>query len=190
MNQIILKDRIKRGAILENEITNLIKENIDIYAKTIKNVYIYSKDKKRTEIDIILITAYGIFVIESKNCNGIICGKETDTNWIINYYNNGYQLTNNFIAQNEYHIKFLSEHLNKDITDFKSFIVLGKHAKNNIVYDKNKTTIININELIEYLIDNMHNSETIYSHEVIDKIYIDLKYYCEHSNIEYSEQFN
>ena len=57
MNQIILKDRIKRGAILENEITNLIKENIDIYAKTIKNVYIYSKDNKRTELDIILITA-------------------------------------------------------------------------------------------------------------------------------------
>ena len=184
--ELAVKDKIQRGIALENEICRLIKENIDVYSKIIKNVYIYSKDSKKTEIDIILITAYGIFVIESKNCKGIINGKEIDYNWIINYYNNGYRITNNFITQNNYHIKFLSEYLNKEINDFKSFIVLGKYAKSNIIYDKNKTTIININELIEHLIDNMHNSETIYSHEEIDKIYIDLKYYCEHSNIKYS----
>lgn len=181
--ELSVKDKIQRGIALENEICRLIKENIDVYTKIIKNVYIELEDNKKTEIDIILITAYGIYVIESKNFRGTIVGKEDEKSWNVIYSPKYTQDTYNYINQNKYHIKELKKHLKKDIDDFKSYIVLGKETKYDIEYDQNNTTIINIDELIEHLIDNMHNSETIFSHEEIDKIYIDLKYYCEHCDV-------
>lgn len=181
--ELAVKDKIQRGIALENEICKLIKENIDVYSKIIKNVYIESSENKKTEIDIILITAYGIYVIESKNFRGTIVGKENEKNWNVIYSPKYTQDTYNYIDQNKKHINALKDYLEKIEDDFKSYIVLGKETKHNIEYDENKTTIININELIEHLIDNMHNSEMIFSHEEIDKIYIDLKYYCEHCDV-------
>lgn len=94
----------------------------------------------------------------------------------------------NPIKQNNYHIQFLSDYLKKDKSNFKSYIVFGKDTIiKKLKYNHLNTTIANSNYLIEYLRDDMHHSDIIYSHEEIDKIYIDLKYYCEHSNLSSSD---
>lgn len=182
-NQTYINDKIKKGIDGENNICNLIEE-IKIYHKVIRNVYIYNGDEK-TEIDIILITCFGIFIIESKNHNGLIVGNEEDKIWKHYYSKTDIYDTYNYINQNNRHIKFLSEYLKKNINDFKSYIVFSENTSFSIKSNPENVKILNINQLIGSLIDDMHKSDIIYSHEEIDKIYINLKYYCEHSNNEY-----
>lgn len=184
-NKINKNDNIIKGIVGEELICNEIEKNLDIYYKIIRNVYIY-KDDNKTEIDIILITTTGIFVIESKNYNGYIYGEEKDYNWT-QFIKKGttYQRMNP-IRQNNYHIKFLSQYLNKPEDDFKSYVVFSDNAKlSKINYNHKKSRVINTKHLILYLINDIHDSNIIYTHEEIDKIYIDLKYYNEHSNINY-----
>lgn len=171
----------------EQYICDSIEKKLDIYYKLIRNVYIPIEGKK-TEIDILLVTSFGIYVIESKNYHGTIYGDENDFKWT-QYFSKQktYQLLNP-IKQNNYHIQFLSDYLRKDKNNFKSYIVFGKDTIiKKIKYNHLNTTIANSNWLIEYLRDDMHHSDIIYSHEEIDKIYIDLKYYCEHSNLSSSD---
>lgn len=175
------KANVEKGKIGEDYICYLIEKNIDIYYKIIRNVYI-PIDGKKTEIDILFITSFGIFVIESKNYNGSIYGSEEDFKWTEYFTDNKKYQIPNPIKQNNHHIKFLSEYLNKDLNDFKSYIVFGNNSTlSKLIYNHVKTHITKTKSLIAYLIDDMHNSEIKYSHEEIDKIYIDLKYYCEHN---------
>lgn len=174
---------IEKGKLLEDKIYNLINNNIDFYYKIVRNVYIPNNNGKRTEIDFIMVTAYGIFVIESKNYSGIIYGNENRDKWtqffnkkIKSYY------INNPLKQNKYHIKFLSQKLNKDTNDFISYIVFGDNTKiGKIYYNTLNQSIFNVNELIFHIISDTHKRDIIFSHEEIDNIYIDLQYYCEHS---------
>lgn len=178
------QSNLRKGAIGESIICNLINSNIDVYYKIVRNVYIKNEDKY-TEIDIILITSFGIFIIESKNYNGsVIYGKEEDFNWTEFFIKSKKSFKiNNPIKQNQYHINFISKYLNKSLDYFKSYIVFGKNISlSKLQYDKTKNKIINTSQVVEYLIDDMHNSDIIFSHEEIDKIYIDLKYYCQHNN--------
>ena len=173
----------KIGQQGEQYICDSIENELDIYYKIIRNVYI-PIEKKKTEVDILLITAFGIYVIESKNYHGKIYGKENDFKWTQYFSNQKKYYFPNPIKQNNYHIQFLSNYLKKDKSNFKSYIVFGKDAIiKKLEYNHLNTTVANSNHLIEYLRDDMHCSDIIYSHEEIDKIYIDLKYYCEHSNL-------
>jgi len=176
------EDNLKKGLLGEENICDLINKNIDIYSKIIRNVYIPIENKK-TEIDIILITSFGLFIIESKNYSGYIYGSEEDYQWTQYFTDTNKNYFLNPIHQNEYHIDYISNYLKRDLSYFKSYIIFGENAKlAKINYDKNKNKnkVLYLADLIENLIEDMHNSEIILSHEDIDKIYIDLKYYCEH----------
>ncbi|WP_200849329.1 nuclease-related domain-containing protein, partial [Clostridium neonatale] len=49
-------------------------ERLDVEHRISVNVYISQNDRETTEINVIYICHYGIFVIESKNYNGLIYG--------------------------------------------------------------------------------------------------------------------
>jgi len=77
--------------------------------KTINNLIIKTDDQS-TQIDHVVVSNYGIFVIETKNYKGWIIGDESGDYWkqVI------YKEKNNFfnpIKQNQYHIKFLKSTL-------------------------------------------------------------------------------
>lgn len=176
-------EKIEKGNEGENAICRLIENNIHTYYKIVRNVYIPINDKK-TEIDIILITATGIFVIESKNFSGAIYGKEQDYNWTEYFSKFRKNPFMNPIKQNDYHINFISQYLSKNKEYFKSYIVFGRRSKLvKIEHNKKNVKVLRIHQIISEIIDDMHKSDIIFSHEEIDKIYIDLQYYCEHSNI-------
>jgi len=46
-----------------------------------RNIYLKKRNGKYTEIDLILVTQKGLFVIESKNYGGWIFGSEHNDNW-------------------------------------------------------------------------------------------------------------
>jgi len=172
-------EKVKAG---EDAIANFL-EKIDIYHKIVRNVYIINENKK-TEIDIIFITTCGLFIIESKNFKGNIYGYDYNEKWL-QYINNKRYNFNNPIIQNDYHINFLCDKLKLAKKEyFKSYIVFGENAKlKSINITKYKDVkVINTSSLIENIFTDMHKSPIVLSHEEIDKIYIELQYYCSHLN--------
>ena len=174
---------MEKGKIGEKIIVDHIKKEIDIYHKIIQNV-ILSKDGKETEVDIILITCVGIYVIESKNFRGYIYGTDTGKIWTEWFSHNCKYHFDNPILQNQYHIEFMAHNLNRDLSYFHSYIVFGDDAKLQKITiqedNKSKVVVINNKELISKLIGDMHSRDIILSHEEIDKMYLDLKYFYSH----------
>lgn len=172
-----------KGRIGERIIEDNINKNIDIYQKIIKNV-ILTKDGKTTEVDLILIICTGIFVIESKNFSGYIFGNEKDKKWTQVLSKQSHKTFDNPIMQNQYHINFISQNLNLDLSYFHSYVVFGDDSKlQKIIINENYqyiTRVINNEKLIENLLLDIHNNDITLSHEEIDKIYIDLKYFYTH----------
>ncbi len=57
-----------------------------------------------TQIDHVVISVYGVFVIETKNYRGWVTGGEASQDWIQHFYDNKYSFYNP-IKQNRSHIK-------------------------------------------------------------------------------------
>lgn len=74
------------------------------------NDLIIRVEGKSTQIDHVVISNYGIFVIETKNYKGWIVGRESDRYWkqVIFKEKNSFL---NPIKQNEYHVKLLKDAL-------------------------------------------------------------------------------
>ena len=62
-----------------------------------------------TQIDHIIVSKYGIFVVETKNKNGWIYGKSTDRYWTQVFYNTKYKFQNP-LRQNYLHEKSVAEY--------------------------------------------------------------------------------
>ena len=80
------------------------------------------------QIDHIVISKFGIFVIETKNYYGLIIGDKYKAKWIQYIGKNKYYF-NNPIHQNYGHIKALAEILNLDENKFISIICISNQAK-------------------------------------------------------------
>ena len=166
-----------KGLLGESLTALIIKKNIDIYKQTIQDLKIPTENDKTTQIDNILITTKGIFVIENKNLNGIIKNDQYG-NWYTILNKEHYPIKINPLEQNKYHIKYLQKILNRKEELFYSLIVLGYNSKNeiNCITEKN-TKIIKIDELETTIINILTNTnENKLSHEEIDDIYLKLKY--------------
>ena len=114
------------------------------------------------QIDHIIFSKYGIFVIETKQYNGYIKGNEYDKKWISN---NKYYI-NNPIHQNYGHIKCLSEILRMSKERFISIICISGSSSLNI---KTNTQVIRSNELLNTILS--YNKSYIYNpKELYEKI--------------------
>lgn len=103
------------------------------------------KDQNGThQIDHIILSNYGIFVIEMKNYYGLIKGKEQDNKWCqyLGKFKNRFM---NPIHQNYGHIKALSNMLKIDGKHFISMICFSNQAK---VIVNCKTTVTQLDYLI------------------------------------------
>ena len=74
-----------------------------------------------TQIDHLLVSPYGLFVIETKNMDGWIFGSENQAKWTQQFYQKKFSFQNP-LRQNFRHIKCLSEYLNVNETHFHSVV--------------------------------------------------------------------
>ena len=93
------------------------------------------------QIDHVVISSYGIFVIETKQYNGYIFGNEYDKKW---KQNNKYYI-NNPIHQNYGHVKALEGILNISEDKFIPIVCIPSTAKIKVV---SKNLVLGIYELI------------------------------------------
>lgn len=89
--------------------------------KRYHNVIIQSENGT-TQIDHILLSIYGIFVIETKNYNGWIYGGETQKNWTQVLFGKKSQFQNP-LHQNYKHTKSLAQYLHVDHRKIYSVII-------------------------------------------------------------------
>lgn len=78
-------------------------------------------ENSTTQIDHIVVSKFGIFVIETKNMTGWIYGCETDTNWTQVLFRNKYRFQNP-LRQNYCHTKSLADFLMLDHSLFHSIV--------------------------------------------------------------------
>ncbi|MBH0006167.1 NERD domain-containing protein [Psychrobacter sp. SWN149] len=103
--------------------------NVAMWLKLEKNVYhrlngitLPRDNGGSTQIDHIIVSVYGIFVIETKNYKGWIYGSETQRQWTQSFPNGSKFKFQNPLRQNYLHIKTLADLLGLELNYFHSMI--------------------------------------------------------------------
>ena len=161
---IILKSPKFKGIIGEKSVSSKLKKLDNNKYKVINDLMI--KNSNRTsQIDHIVISEYGIFVIETKNYKGWIIGNEYDDYWKQVIYKRKEKLRNP-IKQNYGHVKALENYLKNyenikiiPIVVFTYEATLKVNAKSSVIYTKD-------------LLNNINSyKDKVISKDNVDKIY-------------------
>lgn len=142
-----------------------IKAEFDKSYHLINNVTLPKGDNGSVQIDHILISEFGIFVIETKHYSGWIFGKEEDYQWTQTFKTQEKYKFLNPIKQNEGHIKQLSQLIyDTPINSFISIVVftgegeIKTNVGEKVVYLKDLTNLIKKYKEKIVSLDKIHNS--------------------------------
>lgn len=147
-------------------------------------------DSKTHQIDHVIISNYGVFVIETKQYNGYIVGNEYDKKWKQN--NKCY--INNPIHQNYGHVKALEELLELPKDKFIPIVCISSNARLKI---DSKSLVLRLYELIskikEYSEEIIDNPNDLYN-KLIESNIIDKKSRKKHNtyakNVKKAKELN
>ena len=126
-------DDVRRdaGKLQEYQISQLLVPYEQAGAKLLFNAYIPKKEGT-TEIDVLMISSYGLFVFESKNYSGWIFGNSRSQQWTqtlrTGRYSSHKEHFYNPIKQNSTHIYYLKKLLPRDIPT-QSIIVFSDRCE-------------------------------------------------------------
>lgn len=141
-----IKNNIK-GTVGETKINLKLSVFLPAGYLILNNVTIPNGDRF-SQIDHIVVSKSGIFVIETKNYSGWIHGQENSQNWTQSFYNSKNQFYNP-IKQNKTHIavikSILSEAFPNAKLKFHSIIVFTGEAELKNVYTK--TPVIHLKDI-------------------------------------------
>ena len=118
-------------------------------------------NNKTSQIDHIIVSKYGVFVIETKQYNGVLIGNDYDKKWEFKAGNKVLYI-NNPVHQNYGHVQALKEVLRLNEEKFIPIVCISSNAKINIKSDK----VVSINSLIkkirEYNVEILPEYKDIY----------------------------
>jgi hypothetical protein len=131
--------------------------------RSLHNVTIPAKGGT-TQIDHVIVSRYGVFVVEAKNMNGWIFGSERDARWTQNLFGNKTRFQNP-LRQNYRHIAALAEFLGLPEDRFHSVVMFWGDAeiktklpanvltKGYTSYFKSKTAVLLSDEEVEGVVE-------------------------------------
>ena len=114
------------GEFGERQIALILNSLPQEYYHTFNNIYLY-RNGMTNQIDHVVISPYGIFVIETKNFKGWIYGSDNSEYWTENMYGKKYEFYNP-IKQNYSHIRALQQLLKISINNFIPIVVFSEEA--------------------------------------------------------------
>ncbi|MER2192176.1 MAG: NERD domain-containing protein [Solibacillus sp.] len=109
---VIRNKRKIKGYIGEQRVHRILQKLGKEY-KVFHDVYVRKKDGKMTQLDHVVVSKYGIFVLETKNYKGWIFGEEEERDWTQVIYKNR-QSFYNPILQNRAHVRSLQHVLHME----------------------------------------------------------------------------
>lgn len=120
--------KIDKGEKGEYYIFKCINKIKDSHYKLV-DLYVPFSNGTRVQIDLVLIHATGVYVIECKNVSGDVYGDNFTEYWYILYENSKTFKMYNPILQNSTHIDAIKYHFPYlDSSYFKSLIIVGKQS--------------------------------------------------------------
>lgn len=136
-----------KGALGEMRVAHILKK-LPEESYTVINNLLIQNNGHTSQIDHIVISVYGTFVIETKTYKGWIYGGENSEYWTQNIYGNKYQLRNP-IHQNYGHIKALKNILHEypDIPCI-SVIAFSRQASIGVSSD---TPVLYWNQIVPFI---------------------------------------
>ena len=171
--------------LVANELEKLVKDN---KCYLINNLCFKDEEGYSSEIDHILITKAGVFVIETKSNYGKIYGKENDIMWQ-SYYkdtNNTKEIINP-VLQNKGHINHLRKMFKRNSPKMYSVIIILYGD----ISDIKINNVYHLNDAISYIKNKM--SQNIHDDNDVDKIYklfVNLKNRYEITKEEHNKNVN
>lgn len=111
-----------RGRAGEKKVASLLSSLPQEYE--VFNDLLIEDNGRTSQIDHLIVSVYGIFVIETKNYSGFITGYENSRQWTENFYGNKYYFYNP-IKQNKGHILALRNKLHIIEDDFIPIVVFS-----------------------------------------------------------------
>ena len=146
--------------------------------KLLTNIYLPKVNGTTTEIDLIMISATGIYVFESKNFSGWIFGDENSKYWKQIFRGGRHYQFYNPIWQNKKHISVLKQHLGLGDEVFRSYIVFSERCvlKKMSVYSP-EVKVMNRDELACEIVEDMTQRPEIFNPLEIEQLYVELSRY-------------
>ncbi len=154
------------------------KEALDQLDKdkyTVLNDIMLAVNGKTYQIDHIVLSKYGIFVIETKQYNGYITGSKYDNKWVRHFKGNETMYYPNPIKQNYGHVKAVCDFLNiSERQVFNLVCFTSDKVKLNVKHDGEVVRNYDINKTImsykKEIIDNVDElKEKIVTNNIVDK---------------------
>ena len=123
-----------RGKIGESKVAAILatlpKDQYQIF-----NDVILPTKRSTTQIDHIVVSPFGLFVIETKNYKGLIYGGEDAENWTKNMWGNKYSFYNP-LKQNNGHVNALQAILDIPRSSFIPIVVFSQRARISVNTDQ------------------------------------------------------
>ena len=136
------------------------------------NAYIPKPDGTTSEVDVIIITKCGLFIVESKNYSGWIFGDKHRKMWMQMI---GRGIKNQFynpIWQNHSHCKYLKELLKIDESYLTSYIVFSDRCElKKVPAHTHECKVIHRQHLLHYIKEDMNLRKEIFNDLDIIKMY-------------------
>ncbi len=111
----------RKGKEGENLVARRLRAGLTDEYEIINDVYLPLPDGTTTQIDHVIVSPYGIFVVETKHYSGWIFGDEKSAQWTQSIYGKKSRFQNP-LRQNYRHICALSENLGMDMSFFFSVV--------------------------------------------------------------------
>lgn len=102
-----------KGRIGEARVARRLRDGLGPEYKMLNDIYLPSREGETTQIDHIVVSQYGVFVVETKNWTGWIFGDAASAKWTQSIYRKKSSFQNP-IRQNYKHICELSRNLGID----------------------------------------------------------------------------
>lgn len=159
---------------IEGEVTvgSILKKLDKDKYSVINNVMLRGK-YGTSQIDHVVVSIYGIFVIETKNYSGTINGKENSDKWVQSLNGKKFEFQNP-IKQNNSHVMVLSHLLNLDANLFIPIVVFMPRAELNVKVNSQVIYAHNLKKTIKrYITKTITSNQVSLISESIENLNID-----------------
>lgn len=115
---------------------------------TVLNNLLIQKGGHSSQIDHVVVSRYGVFVIETKDYKGTIYGSEDNYHWTQNIWGNKYELYN-LILQNQGHVKALKAYLGVGNFPFIPIVTFSTRA--NLRINTKENAVLYYSEIVRFI---------------------------------------
>lgn len=158
-------------------ISNYSALPIRAYGKQLRNLYIPMLSGERTEIDTLIISVSGIYVLETKNFHGWIYGNEDWKYWTVSYPNKRKYTFYNPVRQNATHIRALQSLVPEiPAENYFSLIVFSDSSEfKRLEVHSPRTYVLNHGELNSFYNALVQEHKWLLAREEVNQIFCMLK---------------